>query len=119
MSILSLKIQSLPAKFEALKELITELTQNKCQPDIICLQEIWTVLDAKFFPSDGYQSLIFKSRLYSQGGGIGNYQRWACATFFSVRNRNSATGRKHFRNRNSATFKEMLLRNRNSAIPQS
>ncbi len=27
--------------------------------------------------------------------------------------------KKHFRNRNSATFKEMLLRNCNSAIPQS
>jgi hypothetical protein len=36
--------------------------------------------------------------------------------FFRVRNRNSATYRKHFHNRNSATFKEMLLRNRNSAI---
>ncbi len=31
-------------------------------------------------------------------------QRWARATFFWVRNRNSATWRKHFRNRNSATF---------------
>ncbi len=45
-------------------------------------------------------------------------QRWARATFFWVRNRNSATWRKHLRNRKSATFKEMLLRNRNSAIPQ-
>jgi hypothetical protein len=47
------------------------------------------------------------------------YQRWARATFFRVRNRNSATRRKHFSNRNSATFKRMSLRNRNSAIPQS
>ncbi len=46
-------------------------------------------------------------------------QRWARATFFWVHNRNSATWRNHFRNRNSSTFKEMLLRNRNSAIPQS
>jgi hypothetical protein len=38
--------------------------------------------------------------------------------FFWVPNRNSATWWKHFRNRNSATFKEMFLRNRNSAIPQ-
>ncbi len=44
------------------------------------------------------------------------WQRWARATFFWVRNRNSATWRKHLRNRKSATFKEMLLRNRNSAI---
>ncbi len=33
-----------------------------------------------------------------------NLQRWERATFFWVRNRNSATCRKHFRNRNSATF---------------
>ncbi len=50
---------------------------------------------------------------------MGNHQRWASATYFCVRNRNSATRRKHFSNRNSATFKEMLLRNRNSAIPQT
>jgi hypothetical protein len=31
-------------------------------------------------------------------------QRLARATFFLVRNRNSATRRKRFRNRNSATF---------------
>ncbi len=47
------------------------------------------------------------------------HQRWARATFFWVRNRNSATCRKHLRNRNSATFQRMSLRNRNSAIPQS
>ncbi len=46
-------------------------------------------------------------------------QRWASATYFWVCNCNSATRTKHFRNRNSATLKEMLLRNRNSAIPQS
>ncbi len=39
--------------------------------------------------------------------------------FFWVRNRNSATWRRHFHNRNSANFKEMLLRKCNSAIPQS
>ncbi len=40
-----------------------------------------------------------------------NLQRWARATFFLVRNRNSATESKHFRNRNSATFKEKLVCN--------
>ncbi len=44
-------------------------------------------------------------------------QRWARATFFWVRNRNSATWRKNFRNRNSA--KEKLLCNPTSAILQS
>jgi hypothetical protein len=47
------------------------------------------------------------------------YQRWARATFFRVNYRNSATWRKNFCNRNSATFKQMMLRNHNSAIPQS
>ncbi len=45
-----------------------------------------------------------------------DFQRWATATFFLVRNHNSATCRKHLRKRNSATFKEMLLRNSNSVI---
>ncbi len=45
-------------------------------------------------------------------------QRWARATIFWVRNRNSATGRKHFRNCNSATLKRNVapqpqFRNRN------
>ncbi len=54
------------------------------------------------------------------GTGVeGSLHRWARATFFWVRNHNSATWRKNIRNRNSATFKEMLLRNRNSATPQS
>jgi hypothetical protein len=72
-SILSLNVQSLPAKYEALNEFVTELIQAKCQPDIICLQETWNVLDAKFFPLEGYQPLVFKSRSSSQGGGVGIY----------------------------------------------
>ncbi len=39
--------------------------------------------------------------------------------FFGVRNRNSATLRRHFRNRIPQLFSELLLRNRNSAMPQS
>jgi hypothetical protein len=69
-SLLSINVQSLPAKFEALKEFVTELIQTKCQPDIICLQETWTVLDEKFFPLQGYQPLIFKNRYLGRGGGI-------------------------------------------------
>ncbi len=38
---------------------------------------------------------------------------------FRVHNRNSATWRKNFRDRNPVTFKGMLLRNRYSVIPQS
>jgi hypothetical protein len=63
--------------------------------------------------------LNFKAEVSKYGSyrpGVCNRQRWARATFFGVRKRNSATCRKNFRNRNSATFKETLLRNRNSAI---
>ncbi len=35
---LSLNVQSLPAKFNELEELITFLKNNRCEPDFICLQ---------------------------------------------------------------------------------
>ncbi len=44
-----------------------------------------------------------------------DYQRWACTTFL-VRNRNSTTWRKHFRNRNSATLRNVAPQPRNSAV---
>ncbi len=47
----------------------------------------------------------------TQCNTVSKHQRWARATFFWVRNRNSAIWKKHFRNHNMATFKEMLLRN--------
>jgi hypothetical protein len=69
LSLMSLNIQSLPAKFDNLKELICELSLNDCTPDIICLQEIWTVSNSNLYPIPGYQPLVFTERTTSQGGG--------------------------------------------------
>ena len=75
LSILSLNIQSLPSKYNDLLELISSLSSHHCQPDLICLQEIWSVMDSDHFPLPGYQPLTFKTRTTCQGGGVGIYVR--------------------------------------------
>jgi exonuclease III len=72
-SLLSLNIQSLPSKYEQLKEMLNDLNHKNALPDIICLQEIWNVIDGNLFPLNDYQPLIFKCREKSQGGGVGIY----------------------------------------------
>ena len=73
-SVLSINIQSLPAKFNAFCEFISSLKFNNCAPEIICLQEIWKLPNDEFFNIDGYHPLVYKSRLNSiQGGGVGIY----------------------------------------------
>ena len=42
-SILSLNIQSLPSKFAEFQELIQNLQINKCEPDILSIQETWQI----------------------------------------------------------------------------
>jgi NOL1/NOP2/fmu family ribosome biogenesis protein len=69
---MSLNIQSLPAKFGDFKELIDNLTDHKCNPEIL-LQEIWQVADPKLFIHEDYQPLIFKCRSNYSGGGVGIY----------------------------------------------
>jgi len=69
LSILSLNIQSLPSKYNDLLELISSLSSHHCQPDLICLQEIWSVMDSDHFPLPGYQPLTFKTRTTCQGRG--------------------------------------------------
>ena len=69
---ISLNIQSLPAKFAEFEEFITELGSKNCIPDIICLQELWRLNDPDLFDLHNYQKLIFKSRSSNtQGGGVG------------------------------------------------
>ena len=72
-SIFSVNIQSLQAKFQQLKDLISNLQVHSCSPDIICLQEIWRFNDTANFKLEGYQPLIYKQRETSQGGGVGIY----------------------------------------------
>ena len=73
LSLLSLNIQSLPSKFTEFFDLITLMTKSNCNPDILCLQEIWKISDPLPFSIPGYQPLIFTSRQNSQGGGVGIY----------------------------------------------
>ena len=73
-SILSLNIQSLSAKFSDLKELIYILSCSNCSPDIICLQEIWQINSEADFSIPGYSNLVYKTRSNNvQGGGVGIY----------------------------------------------
>ena len=72
--VLSLNIQSLQSKYNELCTFINNLQLSYCEPDIICLQEIWRIPDGEFFPLDGYHPLVFKIWHNNvQGGGVGIY----------------------------------------------
>jgi hypothetical protein len=74
LSILTLNIQSLPAKFTEFSEWISFLQLSKSEPDIICLREIWQFPDHTLFNLPGYNELMYKSRRNNvQGGGVGIY----------------------------------------------
>ena len=66
-SVLSLNIQSLPAKFLDFSELVDEFTVS---PDVICLQETWKVIDNTFFPLNNYHTLETNTRSTAWGGGV-------------------------------------------------
>ena len=53
-TVLSINIQSLPAKFVELSETMCDFVTS---PDIICLQETWQVADNSFFPLQNYHTL--------------------------------------------------------------
>ena len=71
--IMSLNIQSLPSKHSELVDFIKICTKNKCKPDIICLQELWTITCSSVLDIPGYHSLVYRSRVKTQGGGVGFY----------------------------------------------
>ncbi len=88
-SILSLNVQSLSAKFPELKELISSLLTFNCAPDVICLQEIWQITVHADFSLPGYSTLEYKTRSnIVQGGGVGIYVRcnipYSVAPMYSV-----------------------------------
>ena len=71
-SIMSLNIQSISAKFNELRDLIILFNQSNCSPDIICLQELWQFPPGANFSLPGYGSLVSKLRNEDvQGGGVG------------------------------------------------
>ena len=72
-TVLSLNIQSLPAKFNEFSELMTEFPSFESCPEIICLQETWNVVDNSVFPLANYHPLITNLRRSARGGGVGMY----------------------------------------------
>jgi hypothetical protein len=73
-SIMSLNIQSLPAKFNEFEEFMQQLSSKNCNFDVICLQELWRLNNPDMYQLENYHELIFKSReLNVQGGGVGFY----------------------------------------------
>ncbi len=70
-SIMTLNVQSLNAKFNDLFELIATLTKNNCSPDVLCLQELWQFPSDVDFQLPGYSKLNYKLRGNGvQGGGL-------------------------------------------------
>ena len=72
-SFYSLNIQSLPAKYVEFVEHINILNYNNCSPNVICLQELWRIIDPALYSVPGYSELHVKSRFSKQGGGVGLY----------------------------------------------
>jgi len=73
-TVCSINIQSLPAKFSELCQFINVLNLNNSSPDILCLQELWQFPDSVSFVLPGYHPLIYKLRRNNvQGGGVGIY----------------------------------------------
>jgi hypothetical protein len=74
-SILSINIQSLPAKYSELKDLIEMFENKNCAPDVILLQEIWQIDNVNNFDLPNYYPLIYKCRTNARGGVVGIYVR--------------------------------------------
>lgn len=80
--IMSLNIQSLASKFNEFSDLISHLSSIKKSPDIICLQELWQIIDPDLFDLDGYQPLKLNTRSNIRGGGVGIFvkNKFNCKT---------------------------------------
>ena len=80
LSILSINIQSLPAKFLEISDLIHELSLLNNSPDIICLQETWQIFDTSLFQLQNYNLIEINSRVSARGGGVGIYTKSGIAS---------------------------------------
>ena len=70
-SMLSLNIQSLPAKYTEFSAFISDLNSNDFSFDFIALQELWTLHDSTIYTLPDYHNIVHKSRPARQGGGVG------------------------------------------------
>ena len=68
-TVLSLNIQSLPAKFLEFSDLIGDFSNGDSCPDVICLQETWKISDNSLFPLNNYHALELNQRHTLRGGG--------------------------------------------------
>ena len=71
-TVLSLNIQSLPAKYVEFSDLINEFAVSSSCPDIICIQETWKIVDTSLFPLNDYHPLEINQRNIARGGGVGH-----------------------------------------------
>ena len=69
---LSWNLGSLPSKFDEFKEYINFLLQNNIYFDIICIQEIFSIIDQDLYKLENY-NFVFSSRKKGKGGGVGIY----------------------------------------------
>ena len=72
-SLLSLNVQSLNAKFSSLREFIDHFKCKNFNFDIMALQEIYQIEDPSLFNIPGYAQLVYKDRKNGHGGGVGYY----------------------------------------------
>jgi exonuclease III len=74
LSVMSFNIQSISAKYHEFRNFVSLLQSNCCEPDVICLQELWQFPADINFNLPGYHPLIFELRKNGvQGGGVGIY----------------------------------------------
>lgn len=69
---ISLNIQSIAAKFHDFQHFLTQMFSNRVFPDVIAIQETWSILHTGDFKIDGY-NLFTKTRTNGRGGGVGIY----------------------------------------------
>ena len=75
LTVLTLNIQSLPAKFQEFTNFINDFRISQNEPDIICLQEIWQIEDPTQFSLPGYHNIELNLRNSAKGGGVGIYMK--------------------------------------------
>ena len=63
-SVLSLNIQSLPAKYNELSDMLNELSASNFTP------EVWQINDPSLFPLSNIQMLELNTRTNARGGGV-------------------------------------------------
>ena len=68
--LLSWNLGSLPSKYNEFKDFLNNLSNNKVSFDILCIQEIYQIIDMDLFKLDNY-NFVFKDRKKGKGGGIG------------------------------------------------